>query len=78
MGAKHVSSAVNTLKYMGITKPLPENCNTHDFYSDILRSCLKIDSIKRGHITCTFLVKPPISVIYSVLFYISIINLFHV
>ncbi|KAI9110074.1 hypothetical protein K1719_019115 [Acacia pycnantha] len=61
MEPQHISSTLSFLKTMGITKPVPENCRTYDFYSDILRSCLKIDRIERGRITCTFIIKSPLS-----------------
>ncbi|XP_054784754.1 uncharacterized protein LOC129291435 [Prosopis cineraria] len=60
MEPQYVSSTLSFLKAMGITKPVPQNCNTYDFYSDILRNCLKVDHIQRGQITCTFTVKPPL------------------
>ncbi|XP_028769121.1 uncharacterized protein LOC114726635 [Neltuma alba] len=61
MEPQHVSSTRSFLEAIGITKPVPANCDSYDFYSDILRSCLKVDSIQRGRISCTFIVKPPLS-----------------
>ncbi|KAF7814684.1 acyl-coenzyme A thioesterase 13-like [Senna tora] len=58
---RHAYLTLSFLETMGIKSPIPHNCNAHDFYSDILRSCLKVDRIQRGRITCTFLVKPSIS-----------------
>ncbi|XP_061340186.1 uncharacterized protein LOC133286750 [Gastrolobium bilobum] len=57
---QHASETLHFVNTMGAGIPVPENCNTHGFYSLFLRSFIKVDHIQRGRISCTIVAKPPI------------------
>lgn len=44
---------------------LPEDCNTKDLYSDLIRGHLKPERVARGRVTCLLSVAPPIIVTIS-------------
>ena len=59
----YVSEVMFFLKNVGISDPNVEYYSSKDFYSNVLCSHLKIDTARRGHVTCFATVKPPIAVI---------------
>jgi hypothetical protein len=60
--SQHVSAVTNFLRNMGVSDPVPDNCNTKDFYSDLVRGFLKPDRVLRGRVTCILTIKPPVAV----------------
>ncbi|XP_062155684.1 uncharacterized protein LOC133863662 [Alnus glutinosa] len=47
-----------------ISGPVPENCNTKEFYSDLIRGHLKPQRVVRGRVTCLLTVTPAITNVY--------------
>ncbi|KDP28673.1 hypothetical protein JCGZ_14444 [Jatropha curcas] len=50
---------------VGISAFIPENNQSKDFYSDILRYLLKAASVQRGRISCVFSVQPVVANYYG-------------
>lgn len=50
-------------EFFKFSTPIPPNLSHPDAYSDLFRSCLKVQSIERGKISCLLTVKLPILVI---------------
>jgi hypothetical protein len=48
-----------------ISGPVLENCNTKEFYSDLIRGHLKPQRVVRGRVTCLLTVTPAITVTIS-------------
>ncbi|GMI98374.1 hypothetical protein like AT3G61200 [Hibiscus trionum] len=57
----YTSSVMRFLEGVGISNPIPENYSSEDFYSDLLCNHLKVDTVRRGHVTCFTTVKPTIT-----------------
>jgi hypothetical protein len=60
--SEYVSRLSSSLRGMGVIDSIPDNCNTKDFYSDLVRGFLKPDRVLRGRVTCFLTIKPPIVV----------------
>ena len=60
--SQRVLVVTNFLRNMGVSDPVPDNCNTKDFYSDLVRGVLKPDRVLRGRVTCILTIKPPVAV----------------
>ncbi|XP_027108267.1 uncharacterized protein [Coffea arabica] len=52
-------------EFFKFSTPIPPNLSHPDAYSDLFRSCLKVQSIERGKISCLLTVKLPILNIYG-------------
>ncbi|KAE7999811.1 hypothetical protein FH972_004206 [Carpinus fangiana] len=63
--SQRVSAVTNFLRNMGVSDPVPDNCNTKDFYSDLVRGFLKPDRVLRGRVTCILTIKPPVANFYG-------------
>lgn len=63
------SQSVTAIKDMfedvEISGSVPDNCNTKDFYSDLIRGHLKAQRVVRGRVTCLLSVTPAITVAIS-------------
>ena len=70
---QYVSALKDMLEEAGISAPIPENCNTKGFYSDLIRGHLKPQTVLRGRVTCLLSVTPAINVTISTLFFSSLI-----
>ena len=64
---KHVNDVLRFLKGVGISDPVPDHCDTKDFYSYLIRGILKPLNIQRGRVTCLVSVKPAFTVKFSIL-----------
>ncbi|GMY09481.1 acyl-coenzyme A thioesterase 13-like [Fagus crenata] len=67
LSAKHVSMVTNFLRSVGVgvSDSIPDNCNTKEFYSDIIRDTIKPDLLLRGRVTCLLTVKPTVANFYG-------------
>ena len=76
LSAKHVSMVTNFLRSVGagVSDSIPDNCNTKEFYSDIIRDTIKPDLLLRGRVTCLLTVKPTVAV--TLLSFLSFFFLF--
>lgn len=63
----HVNDVQHFLKGVGISDPVPDHCDTKDFYSYLIRGILKPLNIQRGRVTCLVSVKPAFTVKFSIL-----------
>lgn len=57
-------SALQFLERLGISASLPQFSNKHYFLSELAANRLKVDSISRGRVTCSFPVTAPVSNYY--------------
>ncbi|PRQ57850.1 putative HotDog domain-containing protein [Rosa chinensis] len=55
---QRVKDTLHFLKGVGISDPVPDHCETKDFYSYLVRGILKPLNIQRGRVTCLVSVKP--------------------
>ncbi|XP_050384999.1 uncharacterized protein LOC126801624 [Argentina anserina] len=55
---KQVKRVLGFLKISGISGPVPDHCDTKDFYSHLVLDILKPLDIQRGRVTCLVSVKP--------------------
>lgn len=71
---RYASMTLASLESVGLTGSIPRISDTDGFFSAFIRSFLNLDRIQRGRLTCSVLVKPPISVISSILlrFYLAV------
>ncbi|KAI0520528.1 hypothetical protein KFK09_008004 [Dendrobium nobile] len=58
---------IGFFKTLGLFKSIPEASERKDFYSDIIRSLLKVDCIDRGRVLCTLKVNAAVVNIYNTL-----------
>ncbi|KAL2892278.1 Acyl-coenzyme A thioesterase 13, partial [Bienertia sinuspersici] len=58
-------SILEFLENLGVSSNIPQFTTTHDFYSELLRTLLKVDSISRGRVICSFSVLPPAANYYK-------------
>ncbi|KAH0465387.1 hypothetical protein IEQ34_005490 [Dendrobium chrysotoxum] len=58
---------IGFFKTLGLFKNIPEDSERKDFYSDIIRSFLKVDYIDRGRVLCTLKVNAAVVNIYNTL-----------
>lgn len=58
-------STLQFFQGLGISLKLPQISTNHDFLSELVVSLLKVDSISRGHVTCSFSVLPPVAVSFT-------------
>ncbi|GAB4844439.1 hypothetical protein Ancab_037803 [Ancistrocladus abbreviatus] len=61
MPDEHVTLVTGFLSHLGISDAPPETSATKDFYSDLLSGLLKVDSITRGRVMCSFSVIPAVA-----------------
>ncbi|XP_015961592.1 uncharacterized protein LOC107485565 [Arachis duranensis] len=61
------SRTLDYLADVGMAKPIPKSCDTNGFISHFYGSFIKVHSVQRGSIHCTFSVKPSISNVYGTL-----------
>lgn len=59
---QRVSLTLAFLKALGMDRHVPQIFDTNGIYSNLFGSFLKVDDIKRGRISCTIAIKPPIAV----------------
>jgi hypothetical protein len=59
------SQSVIAIKDLFGDLEIPENCNTKEFYSDLIRGHLKPQRVVRGRVTCLLTVTPAITVTIS-------------
>jgi len=59
---QRVSLTLAFLKALGMERPLPQIFDTSGIYSNLFRSFLKVNDIKKGRISCTIAIKLPIAV----------------
>ncbi|KAA8516008.1 hypothetical protein F0562_019187 [Nyssa sinensis] len=50
---------------MGTSQHIPQNCDTKDFYTDLIRGALEVNAVQRGRISCLVSVKPPLCNAYG-------------
>ncbi|XP_020673048.1 acyl-coenzyme A thioesterase 13 isoform X4 [Dendrobium catenatum] len=58
---------IGFFKTLGLFNNIPEASERKDFYSDIIRSLLKVDYIDRGRVFCTLKVNAAVVNIYNTL-----------
>ncbi|XP_074263274.1 uncharacterized protein LOC141586061 [Silene latifolia] len=58
-------STLEFFQVLGISTSLPDFVNSDDFYSRLFGRVLTVDSISRGHVTCSFTVLPCLVNIYN-------------
>ncbi|KAL0923651.1 hypothetical protein M5K25_007716 [Dendrobium thyrsiflorum] len=61
------AQTIGFLKSLGLYKNIPEASERKGFYSDIIRSLLKVDHIDRGRILCTLKVNAAVVNSYNTL-----------
>ncbi|BAT83784.1 hypothetical protein VIGAN_04100700 [Vigna angularis var. angularis] len=64
---QRVSLTLAFLKALGMDRHVPQIFDTRGIYSNLFRSFLKVDDIKRGRISCTIAIKSPIANFYGTL-----------
>ncbi|XP_059457909.1 uncharacterized protein LOC132187577 [Corylus avellana] len=62
--SQSVTAIKDLFEDVEISGPIPENCNTKDFYSDLIRGHLKPQRVVRGRVTCLLSVTPAITNVY--------------
>uniref|UniRef100_A0A5B7AD14 Thioesterase domain-containing protein n=1 Tax=Davidia involucrata TaxID=16924 RepID=A0A5B7AD14_DAVIN len=60
-----VSIVTGFLDRMGMSQHIPQNCDTKDFYSDLIRGSIKVNTVQRGRISCLLSVKPALTNAYG-------------
>ncbi|XP_062155685.1 uncharacterized protein LOC133863663 [Alnus glutinosa] len=60
-----LSAVTIFLRSMGVSESIPDNCNTKDFYSDLVRAFLKPDRVLRGRVTCLLTISPAVTNFYG-------------
>ncbi|XP_020673046.1 uncharacterized protein LOC110092727 isoform X2 [Dendrobium catenatum] len=68
---------IGFFKTLGLFNNIPEASERKDFYSDIIRSLLKVDYIDRGRVFCTLKVNAAVVVIQSDPSFFNIYNTLH-
>lgn len=72
-----VSLTLDYLKSLGMDRAIPQSFEPRGLYSNLFGSFIKVNDIKRGRISCTIAVKPPIAVTpFSLLHLFSLFMLF--
>lgn len=69
--SEHLSAVTIFLRSMGVSEFIPDNCNTKDFYSDLVRAFLKPDRVLRGRVTCLLTISPAVTVTLVTLLFAS-------
>ncbi|XP_021748034.1 uncharacterized protein LOC110713903 [Chenopodium quinoa] len=59
------SSTLQFFQGLGISLQLPKILTNHDLISELLINILKVDSISRGHVSCSFSVLPSVANYYK-------------
>ncbi|GAB4861815.1 hypothetical protein Ancab_037071 [Ancistrocladus abbreviatus] len=65
MADEHVTLVTGFFANVSNCNDLPETSTSKDFFSDLLRSILKVDSITRGSVICSFSVIPAVANFYG-------------
>ncbi|XP_021686880.2 uncharacterized protein LOC110669496 isoform X2 [Hevea brasiliensis] len=66
--SQYADAAEGFLVDTGISASFSDKYYSKDLYSDLIRSLLKTDQVRRGHVSCVFSVPPAVTNIYNGLF----------
>ncbi|ERN19323.1 acyl-coenzyme A thioesterase 13 [Amborella trichopoda] len=60
-----VDGTLRFFERLGINEPMPEIAYQNGFNTDLIRSCLQVQSVELGHIVCSFKLKPQVTNAYN-------------
>lgn len=66
---KYTKSTLQFLEDLGRSIKPPDISDSVDFLSELISSLFKVDHISRGHVTCSFSVKPSVAVSFARLYF---------